>query len=101
MVALQALGVPEDSPLKNLNQIPFLGSPTATQNCPNAIDEEETQSMRELVEVIDSHVEAIDLEATSNLQTDNQPGEGVQLQPSSMIQQLIEIIQMQPADPTS
>ena len=101
LVALQALGVPEDSPLKNLNQIPFLGFPTATQNCPNAIDEEETQSMRELVEVIDSHVEAIDLEATSNLQTDNQPGEGVQLQPSSMIQQLIEIIQMQPADPTS
>ena len=53
------------------------------------------------MEAINSHVEAIDLEATSNLQTDNQPGEGVQLQPSSVIQQLTEIIQMQPVDPTS
>ena len=51
----------------------------AAQNCPDAIDEKETQSIRELVEAIDSHVEVIDLEATSNLQTDNQPREGVQL----------------------
>ena len=48
--------------------------------------------MRELVEAINSHVEANDLDATSNLQTDNQPGEGVQLQPSSVIQQLTEIV---------
>ena len=73
----------------------------AAQNCPDAIDEEETQSIRELVEAIDSHVEAIDLEATSNLQTDNQPREGVQLQPSSVIQQLTKIVQMQPVDSTS
>ena len=53
------------------------------------------------MEAINSHVEAIDLEATSNLQTDNQPREGVQLQPSSVIQQLTKIVQMQPVDSTS
>ena len=64
---MQALGVPEDSPLRNPNQIPFPGPLIAAQNTPGATDEEETQSMKELVEAIDSHVKAIDLEATSNL----------------------------------
>ena len=77
LVALRALGVPEDSPIRNPNQIPFLGSSTAMQNPFGAIDEEETQSMKELVEAIDSHVKVIDLEAISNLRADDQPDEGV------------------------
>ena len=67
MAVLQALEVSEDSPLRNPNQIPFLGPYTATQNLPGAIVEEETPSMRELAEAIDSHVELVDLEVTSNL----------------------------------
>ncbi|XP_030969636.1 uncharacterized protein LOC115989896 isoform X2 [Quercus lobata] len=57
LAALQALGVPENSPLRNPNQIPFPGLSTAAQNPPGATNEEETPSMRELVEAIDSHVE--------------------------------------------
>ena len=67
MAVLQALGVPEDSPLRNPNQIPFPGPSTTAQNPPGAIVEEETPSMRELAEAIDSHVELVDLEVTSNL----------------------------------
>ena len=57
LAALQALGVPENSPIRNPNQIPFSGLSTAAQNPPSATNEEETPSMRELVEAIDSHVE--------------------------------------------
>ena len=67
MAVLQALGVPNDSPLRNPNQIPFPGPSTAAQNPPGAIDEEDNLSMRELAEAIDSHVELVDLEVTSNL----------------------------------
>ena len=63
--ALQALGVPEDSPLRDPGQIPFPSSTPATQNSPVPICEEETASMRELVEQIDAHVELDDMEATS------------------------------------
>ena len=57
LAALQALGVPEDSPLRDPSQIAF-PSPTPTvQNPLKPIDEKETQSMREMVEQIDSHVE--------------------------------------------
>ena len=101
LAALQALGVPKNSPLRNPNQIPFPSPPAVTQNHPGTIDEEETRSMRELVEVIDSHVEAIDLEAISNLCAGDQPGEGVQLQPSLAIQQPPKIVQTQPANPSS
>ena len=73
-------GVPEDSPLRNPNQIPFSDPSTAVQNPPGAIDEEETPSMRELVEAIDSHVESIDLEVTSDLHAGDRPSENVQLQ---------------------
>ena len=63
--ALQALGVPEDSHLKDPGQIPFPSPVTAVQDTPAAIDEEETTSMRELVEQIDAHAEPEDMEATS------------------------------------
>ena len=82
LATLQALGLLEDSPLRNPNRIPFPGPPTVAQNHLGAIDEEETQSIRELVEVIDSHVEAIDLEATTNLHVDDQPGEVFSFSPA-------------------
>ena len=50
MAALQALGVPEDSPLKDPGRIPFPNSTPATQNPAGPNDEEETDSLRELVE---------------------------------------------------
>ena len=74
MAALRAIKVPEDSSLRKPNQIPFPTPSTAAQNPLGAIDEEETTSMRELEEAIDSHAEPIDLEATSNLHVDDQPG---------------------------
>ena len=73
LAALQALRVPEDSPFRDPSQIPFLSSTPAAQNPPTAIDEEETASMRELVEQIDSHMELDDMEATSILCADDQP----------------------------
>ena len=66
LAALKVMGVPEDSPLRNPDQIPFLNLPTVVQNIIGVIDEEETTSMRELVEAIDFHVEPVDREATSN-----------------------------------
>ena len=84
---LQAMGVPEDSPLRNPNQIPFPNLPTVAQNPLRVIDEEETTSMRELVEAIDSYVESVDLEATSISHASDQLSEGVQLQPPSATQQ--------------
>ena len=65
LAALQAFGVPEDSPLRDPSQIPFLSYTPAAQNPPTPIDEEEMTSMRELVEQIDAHVELDDMEATS------------------------------------
>lgn len=64
-VALQAIGVPEDSPLRGPSQIPFSISTPAMQNSPMPIDEEESARMRQLVEQIDAHVELDDMEATS------------------------------------
>ena len=63
--ALQALGVPEDSPLRDPGQIPFPIPVTAVQDPPVAAEEEETASMRELVEQIKAHAEPDDMEATS------------------------------------
>lgn len=63
--ALQAMGVPKDSPLRDPSQIPFPNPVPAGQDAPAALDEEETASIRELVEQIDSHAELEELEATS------------------------------------
>ena len=78
LAALRAIEVPEDSSLRKPNQMPFPTPSTAAQNPPGVIDEEETTSIRELVEAIDSHAEPIDLEATSNLHVNDQPGGNVQ-----------------------
>ena len=72
--ALQALRVPEDYPLRDPSQIPFPNSTPTVQNPPMPIDEEETTSMRELVEQIDAHVELDDMEAISIPCAGDQPG---------------------------
>ena len=81
MAALQALGVPEDSPLRDFGQIPILVSVAAAQNQAGPNEEEETDSLRELVEQIDAHVEMIGAEATSNPHTEGPQGEDVHSQP--------------------
>ena len=67
MAALQAMGVPDDFPLRNPEQIPFPEPPPPIQNPSDADNKEDTPSMRELVYAIDSYVELVDLEVTSNL----------------------------------
>ena len=47
--ALQAMGAPEDSHLRDPGQIPFPSPVPVIQEAPAAIDVEETASMRELV----------------------------------------------------
>ena len=78
MAALQAIGVPEDSPLRDPNQIPLPSLPTAAQKTPVVADEEETTNLRELVEQIDALAEPIDLEAISNPNAEDQHGGNVQ-----------------------
>ena len=77
LAALQALRVPEDSPLRDPNEIPFSGPSLAVQNPPGATNKAKSPSMRELVEAIDSHVELVHLEVTNNLCASDQPSEGV------------------------
>ena len=79
MATLQAMGVLEDSPLRKPTQIPFLDTSLAVQNPPSLVDEEETTSMRELVQAIDSHVELVDLEVTGNLRAGDWFNENIQL----------------------
>lgn len=67
MAALQALGVAKDSPLWKSEQIPYLTPPPPIQSQVGADDDEDTLSMRDLVQAIDSHVEMYDLEASSNI----------------------------------
>ena len=81
MAALEFLGVLEDSPLKDPGRIPFPDPTLAAQNTIGANDEEETDSLRELVDKIDAHVEMIGIEATSNPPTNGPSGENVNLQP--------------------
>lgn len=69
LAMLQAMGVPKDSLLRN----------ATAQNPFGVVDEEETPSMRELVQAIDSHMELVDLEVTGNLHASDQPDENVQL----------------------
>ena len=73
--AFQALRVPEDSHLRDPDQIPFLSPVTAVQDPLVAAEEEETASMRELVEQIDAHAEPEDMEATSILTVQDLLGE--------------------------
>ena len=85
LAALQTLGVPEDSPLRDPGQIPFPSSTPAIQNPSTPIDEEETTSMRELDEQIDAYVELDDMEATSIPRVDDQLSVDI-LQPTTDLQ---------------
>ena len=58
--------MPKDSPLRNPEQIPHPVLATPVQSQVEAANDEDTPSMRELVEAIDMHVESVDLEITSN-----------------------------------
>ena len=75
MAALQALGVPKDSPLRDFDQIPAPVSVLANHNPAGPNEEEETDSFRELVKQIDAHVEMIGVEVTSNPPTKGPQGE--------------------------
>ena len=63
--------------------------------------------MRELVRAIDSYVELVDLEVTSNLYAGDKPDENVQLQPPPSAQPTEDVIEqpsedvalLQPTDP--
>ena len=81
LAALHTSGVPKDSHLRDPNQIPFPDPLPTTQNPTGPVDEEETDSLRELVEQIDAHVEVIGTEATSNPPANDQLGENTQYQP--------------------
>jgi len=62
------MGVPDDSPLRKPVQIPYPEPPPPPARSPTETEEErDTPSMRELVNAIDSHMELVDLEITSNL----------------------------------
>ena len=67
LAALQTMGVIEDSLLRNLEQIPYPAPVPPVQSQANVADEKETLNMRELVNAINTHMEMVDLEITSNL----------------------------------
>ena len=98
MAALRAMGVPDDSPLRNPKQIPYpKPPPPPVQNPVDSEEEGDTPNMMELVNAIDSHMELVDLEITSNLDamprnapssTPNpatQPTRDVQIEPAADI----------------
>ena len=72
MAALQSMGVPEDSLLRNVAQIPFPVSSPIREATLGPLDEEETTSLRELVEQIDAHAELEETEVASQLRTGDQ-----------------------------
>jgi len=61
MTAQLALGVVEDSPLRNPGKVPLPDFTLTAQNLTGPTDDKETNSLRELVEQIDAHVELIGL----------------------------------------
>ena len=81
MAALQALGVPEDSSPRDPDQITVPVSVPAAQNPASPNENEETDSLRELVEQIDAHVEMIGAEVTSDPPTEGPQGEDAHSQP--------------------
>ena len=102
MAALQALGVPEDSPFRDPGQIPVPVFTPVAQNPAGPNEEEETDSLRELVEQIDAHVEMIGTEVTSNPPTEGPHGEDVHSQPLVPEHHCTEMTsKMQPVDLSS
>ena len=70
------------------------------QNPPTPIDEEETASMRQLVEQIDAHLELDNMEATSIPRAGDQPSRGI-LPPIVDQQQTETAAQTDPVDWTT
>lgn len=58
------MGVAEDSLLRDPSQIPYSALPPPSQSQADVANEEETTSIKELVQAIDAH---IDPEVSSNL----------------------------------
>ena len=104
LATLQAMGVAKDSPLRNLEQIPYPTPPPPVQSQVGLGDEEDTPNMRELVHAIDTHMKMVDLEVTSNLNA----AEDVQAQPPPTDQptedtpkrQAEDAVQLLPTDPS-
>ena len=100
MAALQAMGVPEDSPLRNPEQILYSAPPPPVQSQAGAADEEDTPSMRQLVRAIDDHAKDVDLEVTNNLNTVDD-AQGQQPPTADMPgQQAIDATQLPPTKPS-
>ena len=101
LAAFQALEVPADSPLRNLEQIPHPVLATPVQSQVEATDDEDTSSMRELVEAIGTHMESMDLEITNNF---NALGnKGTQQPPTKdVLNQLADdVVQFYPTNPAA
>ena len=102
LVALQAMGVAEDSPLRNpANSLPSSSPPPLIHSQVDAADEEETLSMRELVHAINTHVETEDAKVTSNLHA-AEDGQGHMLaanQPTGNVPS-DEVIKLLPNNPS-
>ena len=61
------MGVPDDSPLRNHEQIPYLRPPPPqVQNPTDAEEKGDNPSIRALVKAIDSYVQLVDLEINSD-----------------------------------
>ena len=78
LAALQAMAVPEDSQLWNHEQIPRPTLTNPVQSQADVDDDEDTPSFRKPMKAIDTYVENLDLEVTSNL---NAPGHEETQQP--------------------
>ena len=94
------MGVIEDSPLRNPEQIPYPTPVPPVQSQANAADEKEILSMRELVNAINTHMEMVDLEVTSNLHFKEGQGQTLATdQPtrSASAYQVDEVTQVSPA----
>ena len=98
------MGVAEDFPLRNPEQIPYPAPPPLVQSQVGAVDEEDTPSMRELVHTIDTHVETVDLEVTNNLNAveDAQAEQPSADQPTEDVleRQAEDAVQFPPTDPS-
>ena len=99
MAALQAMGFPDDSPLRNPEQIPYpKPSPPPIQNPTDAEEEGDTLSIKALGEVMDSHMELVNLEITSN--PDAYPRNALSFTPDP-VSQLAEDAQPKQGDDTA
>ena len=103
LAALQTMGVAEDSPLRNPEQIPYPTPAPLVQSQVGTVDKEETLSMRELVHAIDTHVDMVDLEVTSNPHaTEGRQGQTLtadQPTKNAPAQHADDVIQLLPNDP--